>query len=88
MFLLQNKAIKIWLFIGQPLYEFWELASTNLTEALAKVAPHLKPLDATLLGAAGSVRAAILQFLASVIVAGFFLSPGPMLVEAVAGFFT
>lgn len=81
-----NEAIKNWPFIGQPLYEFWELASTNLTGALAKVAPHLKPLGATLLGAAGSVGAAILQFLASVIVAGFLLSPGPMLVEAVAVF--
>jgi len=37
-----------------------------------------------LLGAAGSVGAAILQFLASVILAGFLLSPGPSLVEAVA----
>jgi len=72
--------------IGEPVFQFWELASTNLTGALAKVVPHLKPVGGTLLVAAGSVGAAILQFLASVIVAGFLLAPGPMLVEAVAVF--
>jgi predicted PurR-regulated permease PerM len=39
-----------------------------------------------LLGAAGSLRAAVLQFLASVIIAGFLFSPGPVLVETVAAF--
>lgn len=39
-----------------------------------------------MLGAAGGVGTAILQFFASVIIAGFLLSPGPMLVEAVAMF--
>lgn len=80
------EAIKNWPLIGEPLFQFWELASTNLTAALVKLAPHLKPLGSTLLGAAGSVGAAILQFLASVIVAGFLLSPGPILVDAVAVF--
>jgi predicted PurR-regulated permease PerM len=80
------ETVKHWPLIGESVFQFWELASTNLTDALVKVAPHLKPLGSTLLGAAGSVGAAILQFLASVIVAGFLLSPGPMLVEAVATF--
>jgi predicted PurR-regulated permease PerM len=78
--------VKNWPLIGEPAFQFWELASTNLTDALVKVAPHLKPLGGTLLGAAGSICAATLQFLASVIVAGFLLSPGPILVEAVATF--
>ena len=72
--------------IGEPLFQFWELASSNLKAALVTVAPYLKPLGSTLLGAAGSVGAAILQFIASVIIAGFLLSPGPSLVEAVASF--
>jgi predicted PurR-regulated permease PerM len=78
--------VKNWPLIGEPLFQFWELASTNLTAALVKAAPHLKPLGATLLGAAGSVGVAVLQFFASVIIAGFLLPPGPMLVEAVAVF--
>jgi predicted PurR-regulated permease PerM len=80
------EAVKNWPLIGEPLFQFWELASSNLKAALVTVAPYLKPLGSTLLGAAGSVGAAILQFIASVIIAGFLLSPGPSLVEAVASF--
>ena len=80
------ETVKTWPVIGEPLFQFWDLASTNLSAALVKVAPHLKPLGGTLLGAAGSVGTAILQFFASVIMAGFLLSPGPTLVEAVATF--
>ncbi|HMH98176.1 MAG TPA: AI-2E family transporter, partial [Bradyrhizobium sp.] len=80
------EAVKNWPLIGEPLFQFWELASRNLKAALVTVAPYLRPLGSTLLGAAGSVGAAILQFLASVIIAGFLLSPGPSLVEAVASF--
>src|SRR6266481_6421415 len=80
------EAVKKWPLIGEPLFQFWELASSNLKAALVTVAPYLRPLGSTLLGAAGSVGAAILQFIASVIIAGFLLSPGPSLVEAVASF--
>jgi predicted PurR-regulated permease PerM len=80
------ETVKNWLVVGDSVFQFWDLASTNLSAALVKVAPHLKPLGGTLLGAAGSVGTAILQFLASVIIAGFLLAPGPTLVEAVATF--
>ena len=80
------EAIKQWPLIGEPLFQFWALASTNLSGAIVKVAPHLKPLGGTLLGAAGSIGAAMLQFFASVILAGFLLSPGPILVGAVGNF--
>ena len=79
-------AIKNWPLIGEPVFQFWELASTNLKAALVKVAPHLKPFGSSVLGAAGSTGTGILQFLASMIIAGFLLSPGPSLVEAVAVF--
>jgi predicted PurR-regulated permease PerM len=80
------ETVKNWPLIGEPIFQFWELASSNLSAALVKLAPHLKSIGATLLGAAGSAGIAILQFLASVIIAGFLLSPGPMLVEAVVAF--
>ena len=80
------ETVKNWPLIGEPIFQFWQLASTNLSAALAKMAPHLKPLGSTLLGAAGSVGTAILQFFASVIVAGFLLAPGPMLVDAATVF--
>ena len=78
--------VRKWPLIGEQVFQFWELASTNLRAALVNVAPHLKPLGSSLLGAAGSAGAGIIQFLISVIIAGFLLSPGPSLVEAVAAF--
>jgi predicted PurR-regulated permease PerM len=80
------ETVKKWPLIGEQLFELWELASTNFKAALVNVAPHLKPLGSSLLGAAGSAGTGILQFFASVIIAGFLLSPGPSLVEAVAAF--
>jgi predicted PurR-regulated permease PerM len=80
------ETVKQWPLIGEQLFQFWELASTNLKSALLNVAPHLKPFGSSLLGAARSAGTGILQFIASVIIAGFLLSPGPMLVEAVATF--
>ena len=80
------ETVKNWPLIGEPIFQFWELASSNLSAALVKLAPHLKPIGGPLLGAAGSVGIAILQFLAAAVLAGFLLSPGPMLVETVAVF--
>jgi predicted PurR-regulated permease PerM len=80
------ETIKKWPLVGEQLFQFWELASSNLKEALVKVSPQLKPLGGSLLAAAGSAGTGILQFFASVIIAGFLLSPGPSLVEAGAAF--
>jgi predicted PurR-regulated permease PerM len=80
------ESVKNWPLIGEPIFQFWELASSNLSAALVKVAPQLKPVGGILLGAAGGVGIAILQFVASAIVAGFLFSPGPKLVESVAMF--
>jgi predicted PurR-regulated permease PerM len=40
------EAIKAWPLVGEPIYQFWDLASTNLREALARVAPHLDRSEA------------------------------------------
>jgi predicted PurR-regulated permease PerM len=81
-----DEIVKNWPLIGKPIFQFWELASSNLSAALVKLAPHLKPIGGTLLGAAGSIGMATLQFFASAILAGFLLSPGPMLVETMVVF--
>ena len=40
--------LKNWPLVGEPLYQFWNLASTNLQAALAEIAPQLKPLGSLL----------------------------------------
>ena len=78
--------IRGWPLVGEPLYQFWELASTNLAAALAKIAPHLKPLGSTLLHIGAGAGTGAIQFFIAIVVAGFLFSPAPMLVDAVRMF--
>jgi predicted PurR-regulated permease PerM len=63
-----------WPIVGEPLFELWSLASQNLQAAVEKLGPQLKAVSSWLLHAAGSVGAALLQLIASVIIAGFMLT--------------
>jgi len=41
--------------IGEPLFQFWELASSHLKAASLQSLPYLKPLGSTLLGPRGAL---------------------------------
>ncbi len=72
-------SVKDWPLIGQPLYDFWSLASTNLRSALAPLLPQLKPLGEKLIEAVSSAGVGTLKFLLSVVVMGFlFLYAQPL----------
>jgi predicted PurR-regulated permease PerM len=77
------EALRNWPLIGGQLYDFWELASTNLRSALTELLPQLRPLGEVALDATKSAGAGALKFLVSVIIAGFLFSPGPSLVRAI-----
>ena len=79
-------SIKDWPLIGEPIYQFWDLASTNLSAAFAAVVPQLKPLGTRLLRIGADTGLGILKFLIAVIVAGFLFSPAPALATAVKRF--
>ena len=74
-------ALKGWPIIGDALYQYWDLASTNLGAALAKIAPQLKPVGGYLLQIAASAGVGTLKFLVAVVIAGFLFSPAPFLVN-------
>jgi predicted PurR-regulated permease PerM len=67
-------AIATWPIVGKPLSDLWRLASNNLPAALRSVAPQLKESANGLLSAAAGVGLGVLQFLVSILVAGFFLA--------------
>lgn len=75
-------SIKDWPLIGQQIYDFWTLASTNVRDALIHLLPQLQPVGQFLLDLVGSAGAGMLYFLVSLIIAGFLFSPGPLLVAA------
>jgi predicted PurR-regulated permease PerM len=78
--------VKDWPLVGNAVYQFWELASTNMQAALAKIAPQLKPLGGSLLSAAADAGSGMIKFFAAIIVAGFLFAPAPQLVVAVNRF--
>lgn len=79
-------SVREWPLIGEPIYQFWDLASTNLRGALAQIMPQLKPLGSSLLRIGADTGLGIIMFLVSIIVAGFIFSPAPAIVEAVKKF--
>ena len=74
-------AVKNWPVIGEPLYGFWDRASTNLRTLLREVAPHLKPVAGTMLSFAGSAGLGTIKFLISVALAGALFPAAPRLVD-------
>ena len=69
--------------VGDQIYQWWSLASTNLQATLAELAPQLKPLGGILLRIAGNAGAGMLQFLISIVVAGFLFNPAPAIVQRI-----
>jgi predicted PurR-regulated permease PerM len=74
--------VKTWPLIGEQLYQFWDLASTNITRALTELAPYLQPVGTTLLSIAGDTGMGFLKFLGAIIIAGFMFPAGLRLAEA------
>jgi predicted PurR-regulated permease PerM len=77
------ESIKEWPLIGRQLFDFLELASTNLEAAASQFIPLLKPMAGNFLLLAASAGAGILMFFAAIIVAGFLFSPAPSLVKTI-----
>jgi predicted PurR-regulated permease PerM len=78
-----SKSVKDWPLIGGPIYQFWDLASTNFQAALAKIIPQVKPLAGSLLRVGADTGFGIVKFLISIVVAGFLFSPAPSLADGV-----
>jgi predicted PurR-regulated permease PerM len=74
--------VKTWPVIGEPLYGFWELASTNVSGALTELTPYLKPVGSSLLSIAGDAGLGFLKLLGAIVVAGFMFPAVPALAEA------
>jgi predicted PurR-regulated permease PerM len=81
-----RETVKSWPLIGDQIYQFWELASNNIEAALAKIAPHLKPIGSSLLTIAADAGTGAIKFFIAIIIAGFLYPPAPSLVDALRRF--
>jgi predicted PurR-regulated permease PerM len=62
-----------WPIVGAPLARAWSMASTNLTEAVVRLAPQIKSVLAGILSASAGIGLTVLQFFLSVLVSGALL---------------
>jgi predicted PurR-regulated permease PerM len=81
-----SESIKGWPLVGQKIFDAWDLASSNLAEALKKLAPYAKPWLVWLLGVARSAGGEILKIVVAIILAGFLFMPGPRMVTNMRAF--
>lgn len=66
--------VATWPVFGERLKEVWELASKNLGAVLRTFAPQIRPLIPKLLLASAGVGLTVLQWILSILVAGFLLA--------------
>jgi predicted PurR-regulated permease PerM len=72
--------------IGPPVARFWQLAATNLAQALGEIGPQLRAAGLWLLGLVAGAGFGVLNFLLAVVIAGVLLAKadaGRALAEAV-----
>lgn len=68
------ESVRTWPLVGKSIANFWDLASSNLESALGMLAPQIKVFAGWLLKAAASTGLGVLQFIASIIIAGILLA--------------
>lgn len=78
--------VRNWPLVGQPLYELWDQASSNLRAVLREVVPYLKPLAGTLFAFAGNAGVGTLKFLIAVALAGYLFPYASQLAAACRNF--
>jgi predicted PurR-regulated permease PerM len=66
--------IATWPVVGTRLTEVWSLASSNITEAINKFSPYLREYIPKLLTASAALGGTLLQFIISILIAGYLLA--------------
>jgi predicted PurR-regulated permease PerM len=74
-------AIKSWPLIGEKIFQLWSQAVTNTEALLLQAAPYLKDIGGKLLSLSQGVAVGLLEFVGSIVIAGFLYSPGPRILD-------
>jgi predicted PurR-regulated permease PerM len=64
------ESVADWPLVGEPIYEFWSRAATNIESTLNTYAPQLKSFARSAASFAGGILLGALQFILSIIIAG------------------
>ncbi len=79
-------AVRTWPVIGDEVWALWGQASSNLQAFIVEHGSRLREIGQTLIGQGASVALAVLQFTASIIIAGFLFRPAPAIMRAIDAF--
>ena len=71
-----SESVAQWPVVGQRIYDFWLLASTDATAVVQKLTPQIKALGVTVIGAVGGLGAGLMVFVGALVVAGIFMAYG------------
>ena len=74
-------AIKSWPLIGEKIFQLWSQATTNTETRLLQAAPYLKDIGGKLLSLSQGVAIGLLEFVGSIVIAGFLYSLGPRILD-------
>jgi predicted PurR-regulated permease PerM len=85
---LPPESLKEYALIGPQLHHLWSQAAANFKTVLTEAMPALKAVAGTLLELAQRAFWGLLEFLASIVVAGFLFPRAPSLVEVLNTFLT
>jgi predicted PurR-regulated permease PerM len=73
--------IRSWPLIGEKIYQLWSQAVTNTEALLLQAAPYMKTVGGKLLSIGQGVAVGLLEFVGSIVIAGFLYSPGPRILD-------
>ena len=71
-----NPSVAEWPLVGAKIHEVWSAAADNLPGFVEEMRPQLSELSKDVLSVAASTAGAVLQFLASLIIAGIMMAYG------------
>lgn len=69
-----SESVKAWPLVDERLFLLWQQAATNLTELLTRYQPQLREASVSALSSIAAAGLAVLQIIASVIIAGVILT--------------
>lgn len=81
-----SEAVKDWPIIGEPIFQLWSHAVSDVKAQLIELAPLIKPVGTKLLEIATNTMLGLIKFLVAIIVAGFLFCPGPHFVDGLVRF--
>ncbi len=79
-------AVRSWPILGERVYSAWLLAATNLGEALEHMQPALLQAGRFVLGKSAAIGLGLINFIISIVLAGFLFGHGPSLASGINRF--